>query len=103
VLLKGYSKNTSYRHPYGVGVKLPTIATGYATYRFAKKKKDREAHPFLSPCAFLLPRAPPPPVNPRPALQGDITGGLLSQAKGIPNKMISLPMGSAGAAGGDRA
>ena len=49
--LKGYSKNTSYRHPHGVGVKLPTITTRYTRYPFARKNEDRQA------CAAAICRA----------------------------------------------
>jgi hypothetical protein len=61
-LLKGCSKNTSYRYSHGVRIKLPTIATSYTRYLFLKKNPSvlLPAPPFF----FVGTRRHPYPVNP---------------------------------------
>jgi hypothetical protein len=88
-LLKGCSKNTNYRHSYGVKLKLFTTATGYTKYPFVT--------PSFSPCSpsSSEERSLPPPVSCETLVPGplkDIADGLLSQAEWILLKMISLPV-----------
>jgi len=60
-LLKGCSKNTCYGLPHGVGVKLPTNATLYTTYRFTGKESTPPPGAPPPPCASPL---SPPSLQP---------------------------------------